>query len=118
MVHLILPVFDAFQLFLSQRLRSNQTPVQARQPASHLGTLAGAVAIHAARASILGPWRLPGPLLGGAVVVEVSAIGVLVGLPVAQDMERGAGGDGRRCRLSDLQLLEVGVDGRLGAAVA
>lgn len=56
--------------------------------------------------------------MGGAVVVEVSAIGVLVGLPVAQDVERGAGGGGRRRRLGDLQLLEVGVDGRLGAAVA
>lgn len=85
---------------------------------SHLGTLPHAVALRAARAGVLGPRWLPGPLLGGAVVVEVSATGVLVGLPVAQDVQRGAGGDGRRRRLGDLQLLEVGVDGRLGAAQA
>lgn len=93
-------------------------PPSLRQPGSHLGTLAGAVAVHTARAGVLGSRRLPSPLLGGAVVVEVSAIGVLVGLPVAQDVERGAGGGGRRRRLGDLQLLEVGVDGRLGAALA
>lgn len=85
---------------------------------SHLGALPSAVAIHAACAGVLSPRRLPGPLLGGAVVVEMSATGILVGLPVAQDMERGAGRDGRRRRLGDLQLLEVGVDGRIGAAVA
>lgn len=76
------------------------------------------MALYAARACVLGSWRLPGPLLGGAVVVEVSAIGVLVGLPLAQDMLWGAGREGRRRRLGDLQLLEVGVDGRLGAGLA
>lgn len=76
------------------------------------------MALHAARAAVLGSRRLPGPLLGGAVVVEVSAAGVLVGLPVTQNVEGGAGGDGRWCCLGDLQFLEVGVDGRLGAALA
>lgn len=76
------------------------------------------MALHAAHAGVLGSRRLPGPLLGGAVVVEVSAAGVLVGLPVTQNVEGGARGDGRRCRLGDLQFLEVGVDGRLGAALA
>lgn len=42
---------------------------------------------------------------------------VFVGLPVAQDVERGAGGDGRQAGLRDLQLLEVGVDRRVGPAL-
>lgn len=68
------------------------------------------MALRAAHTGVLGSWWLPGPLLGGAVVVEVSAAGVLVGLPVTQNMEGGARGDRRWCRLGDLQFLEVGVD--------
>lgn len=36
-----------------------------------------------------------------------------MGLPVAQDVKRGAGGDRRQAGLRDLQLLEVGVDRRV-----
>lgn len=41
-----------------------------------------------------------------------------MGLPVAQDVERRAGGDGRQAGLGDLQLLEVGVDRGVGPALA
>lgn len=44
----------------------------------------------APRAGVPCSRRFPGPLLGGAVVVEVPAALVLVGLPVAQDVEGGA----------------------------
>ncbi len=44
-------------------------------------------------AGVSGSGRLPGPLLGGAVVVEVPAILVLVGVPVAQYVEGGSGGE-------------------------
>lgn len=54
---------------------------------------------------------LPGPFLGGAVVVEVPAILVLVGLPVSDHVEGGAEGQRRLAGLGDLQLLEVAVDG-------
>lgn len=40
-----------------------------------------------------------------------------MGLPVAQDVKRGAGGDRRQAGLRDLQLLEVGVDRRVGPAM-
>lgn len=69
-----------------------------------------------AAAGVSGTRRLPGALAAGPVVVEVPAAQVFVGLPVAQDVERGAGGDGRQTGLGDLQLLEVGVDRRVGAA--
>lgn len=71
-----------------------------------------------AAAGVPGARRLPCPLPGGPVVVEMSPAQVFVGLPVAQDVERRAGGDGRQAGLGDLQLLEVGVDRRVGAALA
>lgn len=72
----------------------------------------------APRAGVPGPGRLPGPLLGGAVVVEVPAVLVLVGLPVAQRVDGRAGGIRRQAGLGDLQFLEVGVNRRLRAALA
>lgn len=42
---------------------------------------------------------------------------VFVSLPVAQYVERWTGGDGRQTGLWDLQLLEVGVDRRVGPAL-
>lgn len=69
-------------------------------------------------AGVPGSGGLPGPFLGGAVVVEVPAVLVLVGLPVAKHMEGGAGGQRGQVGLGDLQFLEVGVDGRLGPALA
>ena len=69
-------------------------------------------------AGVSGPGWLPGPLLGGAVVVEVPAVLVLVGLPVAQRVDGRAGGIRRQAGLGDLQFLEVGVNRRLGAARA
>ncbi|KAF3836165.1 hypothetical protein F7725_028723, partial [Dissostichus mawsoni] len=57
------------------------------------------------------------PASGGGPVLAVRLTGVFVGLPVAQDVERGAGGDGWQAGLRDLQLLEVGVDRRVGAAL-
>lgn len=59
---------------------------------------------------VAGTRRLPGTFSGGAVVVEVPAARVPVGLPVAQNVERRAGGNRRHAGLGDLQLLEVGVD--------
>lgn len=87
---------------------------------TYLGALSCAVALSsgAPRAGVPGPGRLPGPLLGAAVVVVVPACRVLVGLPVAQHVERGAGGKRGQVSRGNLQLLEVGVDRRLGAAVA
>ena len=87
---------------------------------TYLGALPRAVAVSsgAPDAGVPGSGRLPGPLLGGAVVVEVPAVLVLEGLPVSQHVERRAGGVRGQVALRDLQLLEVGVDGRLGAAVA
>lgn len=72
----------------------------------------------APRAGVPGPGGLPGPLLGGAVVVEVPAVLVLVGLPVAQCVDWGAGGIRRQAGLGDLQFLEVGVNRRLRATLA
>lgn len=46
------------------------------------------------------------------------AVLVLVGLPVAQHVEGGAGGKRGLVGLGDLQFLEVGVDRGLGAALA
>lgn len=71
-----------------------------------------------AGAHVLCSWGFPGPLLRGAVVIKVPAIWILVGLPVAQDVQGGAGGGRRKGALRDLQLLEVGVDGRLRTALA
>lgn len=87
---------------------------------TYLGAIPRAVALSSGvpDAGVPGSGRLPGPLLGGAVVVEVPAVLVPVGLPVAQHVERGARGQRGQVGLGDLQLLEVGVDGRLGAAVA
>lgn len=86
----------------------------------YLRALSCAVALssEAPRAGVLCSRWFPGPLLGGAVVVEVPAVLVLVGLPVTQDVEGGAGGERGHGGLGDLQFLEVGVDGRLGAALA
>lgn len=70
-----------------------------------------------AAAGVPGARRLPGPLSGGPVVVEMPAAQVFVGLPVAKDVEGGAGGDGRQAGLRDLQLLEVSVDRRVGPAL-
>lgn len=70
------------------------------------------------RAHVFCSRGFPGPLLRGAVVIKVPSILILVGLPVAQDVKGGAGGGGRQGALRDLQLLEVGVDGRLRAALA
>lgn len=95
-------------------------PDLGRHRPAYLGALARAVAAlpGAPRAHVLRSRRLPGPLLRGAVVIKVPAARVLEGLPVAQRVEGGAGGDGGQGALRDLQLLEVGVDGRLGAALA
>lgn len=83
-------------------------------------TLRCALAVSAdtagAATGVPGARRLPGPLSGGTVVVEMPAAQVFVGLPVAQDVEGGARGDGRQAGLGDLQLLEVSVDGRVGPA--
>lgn len=86
----------------------------------YLGALSCAVPLSsgAPRAGVLCSRWFPGPLLGGAVVVEVPAVRVLVGLPVAQDVDWGAGGDRGLGGLADLQLLEVSVDGRLRASLA
>lgn len=86
----------------------------------YLRALSRAVALSsgAPAAGVFGSGRLPGPLLGGAVVVEVPAVLVLVGLPVTQNMEGGAGGERGHVGLADLQFLEVGVDRGLGAALA
>lgn len=86
----------------------------------YLGALSHAVALSsgAPDAGVSGSGWLPGPLLGGAVIVEVPAILVLVGLPVAEHVDRGAGGERGQVGLGDLQFLEVGVDRRLGAALA
>lgn len=78
-------------------------------------TLGGALAVSSdaaagAAAGVPGARRFPGALTAGPVVVEMPAAQVFVGLPVAQDVERGAGGDGRQAGLRDLQLLEVSVD--------
>lgn len=70
-----------------------------------------------AAAGVPGPWRFPGALSGPPVVVEEPAAQVFVGLPVAQDVERRGGGDGRQAGLRDLQLLEVGVDRRVRPAL-
>lgn len=66
---------------------------------------------------VSGARRLPGALSGGAVVVEMPATQVFVGLPVAQDVKRGAGWDGWQAGLRDLQLLQVGVDRWVGPAL-
>lgn len=81
----------------------------------YLGALGRALAVvpGTPRAHVLGSRRFPGPLLRGAVVIEVPAVLILVGLPVSQDVEGGAGGGGGQGALGDLQLLEVGVDGGL-----
>lgn len=86
----------------------------------YLGALPCAVPLSsgAPRAGVLCPRRFPGPLLAGAVVVEVPAALVLVGFPVAQDVDGGAEWDGGLGGLGDLQLLEVRVDRRIGAALA
>lgn len=77
---------------------------------SHL-TLHHALAVSSDAADgVAGARRLPGALSGGAVVVEVPAARVPVGLPIAQNVERRSGGDRRNAGLGDLQLLEVGVD--------
>lgn len=81
------------------------------------GALAVSPAAADAGARVPGPWRLPGTLAGGAVVVEMPAAQVFVGFPVVEDVQGGAGGDGRKAGLADLQLLEVGVDRRVGPAV-
>lgn len=70
-----------------------------------------------AAAGVPGARWLPGPLSGGTVVVEMPPAQVFVGLPVAQDVEGGAGGDGWQAGLRDLQLLEVGVDRRVGSTL-
>lgn len=106
------------QLCFTSSCESNKLLLQEDGHVSHLGTLASAVPLCAACPSVLGSWWFPGPLLSGTVVVEVPAIGVFMGLPVTQDVQRGAGGKGRRRRLGNLQLLEVGVDRRLWAAWA
>lgn len=69
-------------------------------------------------AGVFGSRWLPCPLMGGAVVIEVPAVLVLVGLPVTEHVEGGTGGLRGHVGLSDLQVLEVGVNGRLGAALA
>lgn len=82
--------------------------------------LSSAVALSsgAPSAAVFGSRWLPGPLMGGAVVVEVSAVLVLMGLPVAKHAERGGRGLRGQVGLGNLQFLEVGVDRRLGAALA
>lgn len=70
-----------------------------------------------AAAGIPGARRFPGALAACPVVVEMPSAQVFVGLPVTQDVERGARGDGRQAGLRDLQLLEVSVDRRVGPAL-
>lgn len=66
---------------------------------------------------VAGAGRLPGLLLGGGVVVVVAAAVVPVRLPVALRLQRGAGGCRREEILGELQLLQVGVDGGVGATL-
>lgn len=68
-----------------------------------------------AAAGVSGAWRFPGSLFSGPVVVEEPSTRVLVCLPVPQVVERRAQGDGRQAGLTDLQLLKVGVDRRVGS---
>lgn len=70
-----------------------------------------ALSLQVSGAIVPGSRWLPGPLLGGAIVVEVPTILVLMGLPVSNHMERGARGQRGLGRLGDLQFLEVAVDG-------
>lgn len=70
-----------------------------------------------AAAGVPAAWGLPGPLSSGAVVVEMPATQVFVRLPVTQNVQRWAGGDGWQTGLWDLQLLQVGVDRRVGPAL-
>lgn len=49
--------------------------------------------------------------MGGAVVVVVPSILVLVGLPVTEHLVGGAGRKRGQVGLGDLQFLEVGIDG-------
>lgn len=70
-----------------------------------------------AATGVPGAGRLPGPLATRSVVVEMPAAEVFVSLPVAQDMQRRAGGDCWQAGLRELQLLEVGVNRRVGAAL-
>lgn len=86
----------------------------------YLRALSSTVAFYswAPRACVLCSRWFPGPLLGGAVVVEVPPILIFVGLPITLDMN---GGDRRyrgQGRLWDLQFLEVSVDRWHGAALA
>lgn len=97
-------------------------PLKDSRPIPHLA-LHRALAVSpdaaaGAAARVPGARRLPGALPGGAVVVEMPAAQVLVRLPVTQDVQRGAGGHGGQVGLGDLQLLEVGVDRRVGPALA
>lgn len=102
---------------------SGQTfPPKDYPPIPHLAfrralTVSPDAAAAGAAARVPGARRLPGALPSGAVVVEVPAAQVLVRLPVAQDVQRGAGGHGGQVGLGDLQLLEVGVDRRVGPAL-
>ena len=84
----------------------------------HRARLGLSPAAAGAAEGVAGAGRLPGALPGGAVEVEVPAAQVLVGLPVPEHVQRGGGRDGRQAGLGDLQLLEVGVDRRVGAALA
>lgn len=70
-----------------------------------------ALSLRVPGAIVPGSRRLPGPLLGGAIVVEVPTILVLMGLPVSNHMEWGARGQRGLGRLGYLQFLEVAVDG-------
>ena len=71
----------------------------------------------AALRGVAGPGGFPGPLLGGAVVVEVPAAVVAVRVPVTQRVQREARGQLGQLALGDLQLLEVGVDGGVWATL-
>lgn len=71
-----------------------------------------------ATACVPGSWWLPGSFSSSTIVVKMPATQVFVGLPVTQDVNRRSGWDRWQAGLADLQLLEVGVDWRVGSALA
>lgn len=71
-----------------------------------------------AGAFVPGPGRLPRALPSGAVVIEMAAAQVFVRLPVVEDVKRGTRRDRGQAGLADLQLLEVGVNRRVGTTMS
>lgn len=116
--HIVSQIDDFLRCIHHARLHKETASIGSSLP--HLAlrcALAVSPEAAGAAAGVPGARRLPGPLSGGPVVVEMPAAQVFVGLPVAKDVEGGAGGDGRQAGLRDLQLLEVSVDRRVGPAL-